>query len=471
MLFYKWDFIVPFIVMYLVYIRVGRRAQNILILVAGYAFYGMWNWRFLPLLVITTAFDYTAGRLLHKFDADPFKRRLCLIVSMAVNLGMLGYFKYANFFLESMASILPFDASSPLVKVVLPAGISFYTFQSMSYVIDVFKRHIPAEKNLLDFAAFVSYFPHLVAGPIQRAEVLLAQITRKRTLSLIEFFAGCRLFMVGLFKKLVVGDNVASFVDPVFDAPQNFDAVSLLVAAYGFAVHIYCDFSGYTDMARGISQMMGIHLTLNFNFPYFATGFRDFWKRWHISLSSWFRDYVYIPIGGNRVSEARTITNLYVSFLLSGLWHGAGWPYILWGAYHGTLVAAEHVLHNHPVGRYVSRLPESLKMVLTFHAVVLGWILFRSSSLAAFGVYLASLTHCSSLPAPIFPSAPVGILFKLVLFAGPLFAWEYIERRAVGAASKGKKGPVLQGAFYGAMLFFILLLRAPNGKQFIYFQF
>ena len=471
MLFYKWSFILPFILMYLFYIRLGRRSQNFLILAAGYYFYGMWNWRFLPLLIITTGFDYAAGRLIEKFDTDPFKRKLCLIVSMTVNLGMLGYFKYANFFVESMASILPLHINGPIVKVILPAGISFYTFQSMSYVIDVYKRHIKAERNILDFAAFVSYFPHLVAGPIQRAEVLLAQITHERTVSVSEFLAGCRLFLIGLFKKLVIGDNVAFFVDPTFDAPQNFDALSLLCAAYGFAIHIYCDFSGYTDMARGISKMMGINLTLNFNFPYFASGFRDFWARWHISLSTWFRDYVYIPLGGNRISESRTVLNLFASFLLSGLWHGAGWPFVLWGAYHGMLVTLEHNFSKRYVGTLVKRIPKVFRIIFTFHAIVFGWILFRSATLSAFMAYLDGMMHWSAMPALVFPYAPFAPLIKLLLFMIPLMVFDYVEQRMNGVVWEAKKGPIVQGVFYGVVIFVILLVGAPNGKQFIYFQF
>lgn len=471
MLFYKLSFLVPFILMYLCYINVGRKWQNFLILAAGYFFYGMWSWKFLPLLIITTLFDYGAGRLIQKFDSEPAKRKLCLIVSMSVNLGMLCYFKYVNFFIESMSSIIPFDPNGMLVNVVLPAGISFYTFQSMSYVIDVYRRHIPAEKNLLDFAAFVSYFPHLVAGPIQRAEVLLAQITRDRILSLSEFFAGCRLFLIGLFKKLVVGDNIASFVDPVFAAPQNFDPLSLLCAAYGFAIQIYCDFSGYTDMARGISKMMGINLTLNFNVPYFANGFKDFWSRWHISLSTWFRDYVYIPLGGNRISESRTIINLFITFLLSGLWHGAGLPFILWGAYHGALVAGEHFLSNTIIGKWCKKVPTSLKVLFTFHAVVFGWILFRSKTIADFNIYIAGLTNWSNMPVLAFPSDSLATLIKLLIFATPLFIFDYVEKRMNGVVWESKKGLILQGAFYGAVIFLILLLKAPDGKQFIYFQF
>lgn len=488
MLFYELKFIIPFVFILLLYTRLERKGQNYLILFSGYFFYGMWDWRFLSLLLITTVLDYTAGYLIDGCKPGCKKRKLYLVVSMTVNLGMLSYFKYMNFFAESLAQLLhtPIPQGTFVANVILPAGISFYTFQSMSYVIDVYRGHIRAEKNFIDFAAFVSYFPHLVAGPIQRAEVLLVQITRDRILTLAEFFMGCRLFLFGLFKKLVVGDNIAKLVDPVFAQPQAFDSITLLVAAYAFAIQIYCDFSGYTDMARGVSKMMGINLTLNFNHPYFATSIRDFWKRWHISLSTWFRDYVYIPLGGSRYAESRTIFNLFATFLLSGLWHGAGWTYILWGAYHGALVAIEHFFEKRQLGQWAQSFPTWLKMFITFHLVVLGWILFRVTSLAQFGVYIKALFTVNmhwwwvlatntktwfDVWAMITPIAMTAVVVKFLIFYLPLLGLDALEHRAHGKVWEKSRGRVIQGLFYGTLLFSIFMFGVSNGQQFIYFQF
>lgn len=468
MLFYEWKFIIPFIIFFIFYVHVGRKAQNLLLVFAAYFFYSMWSIKFLAPLFITTLVDYTTGRLIQANNDRPGKRKLWLAVSICLNLGMLAYFKYMNFFVTELAELIkiPINEHGVFARIILPAGISFYTFQSMSYVIDVYRRHIPAERNFIDFSAFVSYFPHLVAGPIQRAEILLLQITRDRVLTIEGFLLGCRLFVVGLFKKLVIGDNIAKFVDPVFAAPQDFSPIALAAAAYGFTVQIYCDFSGYTDMARGISKMMGINLTLNFNFPYFAQGFRDFWKRWHISLSTWFRDYVYIPLGGNRRGENRMATNLIITFLLSGLWHGAGWTYLLWGAYHGTLVVLEHIFAGKPIGRFFGAMPALLKIFFTFHLVVLGWVLFRSQGLDQFIVFI---DHLFTWPDIKFTTiAPV---IKLFFFAFPLLVFDFIENRAKGDLWEGRKGPICKGLLYGIIAFLLILFSAPDGKQFIYFQF
>lgn len=487
MLFYELQFIIPFIFILLLYTQLQRKGQNYLILFAGYLFYGMWDWRFLSLLLITTALDYAAGYLIDHCRPGSSKRKLYLALSMTVNLGMLSYYKYVNFFAESLANLLnaPIPADSFVANVILPAGISFYTFQSMSYVIDVYRGHIRAEKNFIDFAAFVSYFPHLVAGPIQRADVLLAQITQDRVLTLAGFFLGCRLFLFGLFKKLVVGDNVAKLVDPVFSNPQAFDSITLLVAAYAFAIQIYCDFSGYTDMARGVSKMMGINLTLNFNYPYFATSIRDFWTRWHISLSTWFRDYLYIPLGGNRLGESRAIFNLFVTFLLSGLWHGAGWNYILWGAYHGMLVALEHFFAKRWLGRCAQNIPVLIKMFITFHLVVFGWILFRVTSLSQFSTYIKGLLAWNSswvllaLESKtwfdvfgIIASLAMGTMtVKFLIYYLPLLGIDMLEYRAKGELWEKSRGKIIQGVFYGMLLFLIFTFGVSNAKQFIYFQF
>lgn len=467
MLFYKTKFLVIFALFYIIYRRVGLRAQNALIAIVGYILYSTWNWRFVSLLLITTCIDYWAGLLIDR-EENPKKRKLFLAVSMCVNLGMLGFFKYFNFFAESLIDLLHIESlhGKTFIHVILPAGISFYTFQSMSYVIDVYRRHIRAERDFLNFAAFVSYFPHLVAGPIQRAEVLLAQITQPRQVTWKKFGDGARLFMWGIYKKLVVGDNVATLVDPVFANPAGFDGLTLLMAAYAFALQIYCDFSGYTDMARGISRMIGIELTLNFNLPYFASSMRNFWQRWHISLSTWFRDYVYISLGGNRDGITRTIRNLMLSFFLSGLWHGAGWTYILWGVYHGALVSIERLLSATAIGRAAGRLPLLIRIAVCIQLAVLGWILFRAASLGDAVTYLHGLTVWDAHSA-----TAMAYVRKFLFYLAPLAIVEIIEYRKQKTFWDYDLPVVARSALYAFFIVMIILFGVQNGRQFIYFQF
>jgi len=349
--------------------------QNALILAASYFFYGWWSWKFMILLLLSTSLDYFYGF----WVASPNKKKakLFLWLSILNNLGILGIFKYYNFFAHQFQigfETLGFHISPIVLHYALPVGISFYTFHGMSYVFDIYRGRLNPVKNFVDYAVFVSFFPLLVAGPIERANHLLPQVQRKRGFNYTQAVEGCRLIVWGLFKKVIIADSLAESVDLIFNNYQNYNAITLIMGAIAFSFQIYGDFSGYSDIALGTAKLFGFELLSNFKFPYFSRDLAEFWRRWHISLSSWFRDYLYIPLGGNKVnSKTRLYLNLWIVFLVSGLWHGASWSFIIWGAYHGVFLVLERMfLSNfyHKVGKYISTL-------ITFFIVVIGWVFFR----------------------------------------------------------------------------------------------
>ena len=352
MVFNSIQFVVFFAVVYGAYRILPHRAQNWLLLVSSYVFYAAWDWRFLSLLIASTVVDYTVARYLDVLPDGPRRRRV-LWISIGFNLGVLGFFKYFGFFVENFDALAQWfgvDVSVPVLHVVLPIGISFYTFMTMSYVIDVYRREIPATRHPLDFAVFVAFFPHLVAGPILRAPALLPQISSPRRITREQMVEGTWLVTWGLFKKVFVADNLATVANAVFAQGHSPSALEVLIAVYAFAFQIYGDFSGYSDIARGLSKWMGIELSLNFRFPYFVRSPQAFWRHWHISLSTWLRDYLYFPLGGNRGSQLATYRNLMITMILGGLWHGAAWPFVFWGIYQGALLV---------MYRWVSELPSA----------------------------------------------------------------------------------------------------------------
>jgi len=317
-----------------------------MLLMASCFFYGSWNWRFLFLLFLTIAIDYFISLKIYNSE-DSEKRKKFLLLSIVANLGVLGFFKYFNFFSESfqaLANSLGFNLQPHLLNIVLPVGISFYTFQSLSYTIDVYRKELKPAKSIFDFALFVTYFPQLVAGPIERATHLLPQVLQPRKITLEQFYEGCYLIFWGLFQKIFIADNLAKMVNPVFSAAAPYDGVKVLSALYAFAFQIYCDFAGYSNMARGLGKCMGFDIMVNFNLPYFATNPRDFWRRWHISFSTWLRDYLYIPLGGNQKGPLITYRNIALTMLLGGLWHGANWRFVIWGGYQGLLLIIHRLL-------------------------------------------------------------------------------------------------------------------------------
>lgn len=337
MLFFEMRFVFFFVIIYTLYIILQcfhkKELQNFLLLVASYIFYGSWDWRFLSLIIISTMIDYFCSQGIGETNSIK-KKKTFLLISVVANLGILGFFKYSGFFVREfgrLLNILGFQANIPVLNFILPAGISFYTFQTMSYTIDVYRGELKPQKSFLNFATFVSFFPQLVAGPIERATNLMRQIDNERKIEFNKVIEGLRLYVWGVFKKIVIADNLAPIVDSIMVAPGEHNAWELLIAGTAFAVQIYGDFSGYSDMARGIANMMGFELMQNFNLPYFSKGIRDFWRRWHISLSTWLRDYVYIPLGGNRKGKLRTYINSNLTMLIGGFWHGASWNFIFWG--------------------------------------------------------------------------------------------------------------------------------------------
>lgn len=452
-------------------LRNHRRCQNVLLLAAGYFFYASWNPKFLSLLIISTVMDYGCGLAVDRID-DPRKRKAFVALSMTLNLGMLGVFKYYNFFAGSLQAALAragIDVPLAHLEVVLPIGISFYTFQSMSYVIDVYRRDLKPTRNLVEFATFVSFFPHLVAGPIMRPTSLLPQIARPRRFDLQQFYHGSYLIFWGLTKKVVVADNLAKVVQDLFGRWETIDGGLALLAVYAFAFQIYCDFSGYTDVARGVAKCLGFELTLNFNLPYFAANPREFWQRWHISLSTWLRDYLYIPLGGNRGGRAGLCRNLMLTMIIGGLWHGAAWTFVLWGFYQGVLLvghrSVEPWLARVRISHAVDRVGwKVLRVVVTFHLVCVGWLIFRAGSVAQVAGMLQAIVLRPSIPAAAY-LVPVAALVVPLLVV-QLFQYLSNDLDIVLEAPW-----YVRSAFYTACFYAFILVGQFEGVQFIYFQF
>ena len=474
MLFNSLSFFVFFLVVLAVYWPLSLRAQNLFLLVASYFFYGSWDYRFLSLIVLSTVVDYFAGLRIsearhRKIESDTNRAKKWLFLSIFVNLGLLAIFKYFNFFIGSFESLLATFGLNPEffhLNVVLPVGISFYTFQTMSYTIDIYYGKLTPTRNFLDFALYVSFFPQLVAGPIERAKALLPQVLKSRTFDSKQFFDGLHLIFWGLFKKVYVADNLATIVDPVFslDDPSS---VQVLIAVYAFAFQIYCDFSGYTDVARGCCKCLGFELRLNFKFPYISKDPSEFWNRWHISLSSWLRDYLYIPLGGNRGGISSTLRNLMLTMLLGGLWHGAAWTFVLWGAFHGLILIAYRVIPGATDKDSRSHLSLSaiIRIFVMFHLVCLSWLMFRAQDLSQFWEMLSSLTMLTA-------SIDDSLILSFTKYVIPLFLIEaaqlYFNRDDLHNHSAI---PLSIKTVSYSVLFYLLIFCGGSAQSFIYFQF
>jgi len=386
MLFNSIAFLIFFAVVIVVYPLLKLRQQNIFLLLASYFFYAYWDWRFLSLILLSTFVDFSIGKRLAATQSRKIRKRL-LLLSLVTNLSILGFFKYFNFFSESVITLLNrigFEADDVTLNIILPIGISFYTFQTLSYTIDIYYRKLEPSKSLLEFALFVAFFPQLVAGPIERAARFLPQISTRRVISKTKVLSGLNLVLLGFFKKIAIADTLAPVVDAAFGSPETASSATLWFGCYAFALQIYGDFSGYTDIARGVSRILGFELMENFQAPYLSRSITEFWRRWHISLSSWLRDYLYIPLGGNRLGSARTYFNLFAVMALGGLWHGASWNFVIWGTAHGTFLAIHRFLGGHRPksnGKTTPRLYELICIAFTFHLVLFTWIPFRASDL------------------------------------------------------------------------------------------
>lgn len=452
-------------------IRPWPRLQNLMLLGAGYYFYSCWNPRFLALLVLSTVMDFACGLWVDRVE-NPNRRKAVVALSMMLNLGMLGYFKYYNFFAESLQTALgSAGLAIPLrqLELVLPIGISFYTFQSMSYVIDVYRREIRPTRNLIQFAVFVSFFPHLVAGPIMRATTLLPQVAGRRKFSLTQFYEGAYLIFWGLVEKVAIADNLGLIVKDLFGRWETLDGGLVLVAVYAFAFQIYGDFSGYTNMARGVGKCLGFELPLNFNLPYFATSPRDFWNRWHISLSQWLRDYLYFPLGGSRTGRLLTFRNLMLTMTLGGLWHGAKWTFVAWGLYQGLLLvthrlAAPWLERIEPGHRLDRACWTAVRIVVTFHLICLGWLIFRADSLEQAAGMLAAIFQRPAWP-------PGAYLVPAALVILPLMVVQLFQYLADDLDLIGRTPWYVRSLFYTACFYAIVLGGQFGGEQFIYFQF
>ncbi len=400
MLFNAYSFWLFFALVFGLYCVLTHRWQNRLLLVASYVFYGWWDYRFLSLLALSTWVDFVVGNKLAEIE-DQRRRKRWLILSLVANLGLLGFFKYFNFFIDSASALmiaLGFEPSTWTLKVILPVGISFYTFQTMSYTIDIYRRQLKPAKSFWDFALYVSFFPQLVAGPIERAQNLLPQVERPRHLEWAQWSQGATLMLIGLFKKVAIADTLAPMVELAFATPENASTRTLLIGLYCFSIQIYADFSGYSDIARGLAKWMGFELMENFQQPYFSGNITEFWRRWHVSLSTWLRDYLYIPLGGNRNGPAQARRNLFITMLLGGLWHGAAWTFVVWGCLHGVFLA----LHKGWLGNkkppeappkrgLANLIAYTLKLLATFHLVALTWIFFRAETFSKAWAYLRGI--------------------------------------------------------------------------------
>ena len=452
------------------------RLQNAFVVVASYVFYGWWDWRFLLLIAFTSFCSWGSGWLVGKAVTRKMAKTWTTL-NIVLNLGILALFKYYDFFVLEFAQLFHVPSDGLLLKVILPVGISFYTFQALSYSIDVYRGKMEPTKDIIAFFAFISFFPQLVAGPIERATNLLPQFLKKREFNSNTAMDGMRQILWGLFKKIVVADNCALFVNQVFADPANQAGSTLLLAAILFAFQIYGDFSGYSDIAIGTAKLFGIKLMRNFNVPYFSRDIAEFWRRWHISLMTWFRDYVYIPLGGSRVPKGKVIRNTLIVFLLSGFWHGANWTFIAWGAYHALLflpliLTGKNRKYTNQIAkdRVLPTLKEFGQMLLTFLLAVFGWIVFRSESMGQAWEYCCGIMQWRAIGTGSVFFARLD-LWMTVLFIILMIVVEWLQRDKEHGLDISRFKPVTRYVLVIALIEIILFFMPTSPEQFIYFQF
>ncbi|HEY4046608.1 MAG TPA: MBOAT family O-acyltransferase [Acidobacteriaceae bacterium] len=481
MLFNSFQFLFFFVLVWVLFLTTRGTTRKVILLIASYYFYMCWSTRYIFVIWGITLIDYVAGIQIEK-AAEPHLRRFYLGLSLFCNIGLLFFFKYFNFLLGSAstaAHFLGLRYDPPLLSIILPVGLSFHTFQAMSYTIEVYRRKVPAEKRLLEYALYVAFFPQMVAGPIERPNQLLPQFHREPSITFDGVRSGLAQALWGLFKKIVIADNVSEFVKLIYSAPRHYDGAELLLATTLFSLQIYCDFSGYTDMALGLARMMGYELVINFRQPYFSRSVGEFWRRWHISLSTWFRDYVYIPLGGSRVSPPRHWFNLMVTFVVSGLWHGANWTFIAWGFLHGAYLIVAQSLSPaaEKLGRALRaerfpRLVSGLKIAVTFALVTIAWIYFRASTVAdAWFVtwHLLPLGRLDPFVLKVggFTRATAPYLALLILSMFIVEWWIAHPEQAPRIWSS----PKFRALCYNACIYCIVFLGFFGHRDFIYFQF
>ncbi|WP_124980922.1 MBOAT family O-acyltransferase [Nonlabens xiamenensis] len=479
MLFNSLDFAIFLPVVFLLYWFVfakNLRGQNLLIVVASYIFYGWWDWRFLGLIIFSSACDYSIGFLLGQKRAQS-QRKLLLAISLILNLGLLGFFKYFNFFIDNFASAFSFfgnPIASNSLDIILPVGISFYTFQTLSYTIDVYRGKLEPTKNLISFFAFVSFFPQLVAGPIERASHLVPQFFAERRFEYHLAVNGCRQILWGLVKKVVIADQCAIYANSIFNNSSDYSGSTLVMGALFFTFQIYGDFSGYSDIAIGTSRLFGFDLQQNFATPYFSRDIAEFWRRWHISLSTWFRDYLYIPLGGSRGGRWMQVRNTFIIFVVSGFWHGANWTFIFWGFLNAIyflplLLAGRNRRHIDVVAdqKILPNFREAINMLVTFSLTVFAWIFFRAENLKHAFSYIQGIFTMDLIKMP--GVRPSDLLLMVALFL--IVEWAGRRQRFALESFLIKKPKAVRWAFYLSLALLILIYSNEAPQEFIYFQF
>lgn len=453
--------------------------KNIILLVSSYFFYACWDYRFLFLLIFSTFLDYFTGIKMYEAGKTNVKK-FWFWLSIFINLGFLGIFKYYNFFATSFTdglSLLGLKTNFSSIKVILPIGISFYTFHGLSYVIDIYNNKIKPEKNFIDYSVFVSFFPLLVAGPIERATHLLPQIKQERVFDYLKAVDGLRQILWGLFKKVVIADNCAEYANMIFNTPTDYSGSTHVVGALFFTFQIYCDFSGYSDIAIGTARLFGIDLIRNFAFPYFSRNIAEFWRRWHISLSTWFKDYLYIPLGGSKGSTFVKVRNTFIIFLVSGFWHGANWTFIIWGFLNALYIMPSIIFNTHrnnldivAHGKKLPNLKELFSMILTFSLTVFAWIFFRSNNVGDAFSFISKIFSSSLFTVPDLPVNTLSISTILLIVMFTIVEWIGREHQ-YALATLGLRWPrFFRYAFYYCIIVSVIIFRGA-AQQFIYFQF
>ncbi|MFN8273471.1 MAG: MBOAT family O-acyltransferase [Flavobacteriaceae bacterium] len=482
MLFNSVDFLIFLPIVFLVYwfvVPKDLQKQNFLLLIASYFFYACWDLRFLPLLMASTLLDFYTGAKIHQTDSLR-TRKLWLMISIGINLSILGVFKYYNFFAESLMTLLSnfgLNAQPSLIQVILPVGISFYTFHGLSYVIDLYNQKIKPERNFISYAVFVCFFPLLVAGPIERASHLLPQITRKRSFDYQKASEGMRQILWGLFKKIVIADNCAIYVNTIFDHHQDYSGSTLLLGSLFFSFQIYGDFSGYSDIALGTARLFGIELLQNFSFPFFSRDIAEFWRRWHISLSSWFRDYLYIPLGGSRKGQKIAVRNIFIIFIVSGFWHGANWTFVFWGALHALyfllLVLSNQNKKNVDIlaqGKQFPTLKDFFSMLLTFVMVTFAFIFFRSENLTQAFAFISGILSPDLFSLPYFLGIKQAFITSILILFMLFMEWfSRAQQFGIQSIATHWKRPYRWLFYYCITL--LIFLFGTQSQEFIYFQF
>lgn len=486
MLFNSLEFLVFLPVVFALYWLIPKRGlsiQNLLVVGASYLFYGWWDWRFLSLILFSTVVDYTLGIAISNQSKERNKK-LLLYLSLATNLGILGFFKYYNFFLDNLTdslSVLGFELNMTTLNIILPVGISFYTFQTLSYTIDVYRKRMEPTRDFVAFAAFVSFFPQLVAGPIERATNLLPQFVKARNFDYQLAVNGCRQILWGFFKKVVIADNCSVYANDLFATYDQHSGITLIMGALFFTFQIYCDFSGYSDIAIGTSRLFGFNLMQNFAFPYFSRDIAEFWRRWHISLSTWFRDYLYIPLGGSKGGTAMKVRNTFAIFVVSGFWHGANWTFIVWGLlnaiYFLPLLLTNKNRSNIGAvahGRLLPSITDVFKMGLTFGLTVIAWVFFRAENVGHAFAYLKQMASSLLSKAAIIDGYnyvywELGATLPLSILG--LLTVEWLNRDGQFGLDRMPKNLAVRWTIYALVLFAIQFLGNFNETEFIYFAF